>query len=660
MGIILRTFDENAYYTNTATESEINLNSFNIKKIPENFIISQNKNGEVVSRYCDDIWDLSPYKMNPSQYPVLHFKKRIQDENHIVEAKRLILLLLLFGAGKNGSKFSAASIQKYLDHVIVPITNFALAKKTSISQLLSDNKKLLEYITSDQLYTKNRIMNLSALLTLLDRLDNKISGIEFKREKKIFDILLYKRRDHERKTKQTLLIPSRILSETLKKRWEQIDEIEEAIENIVSFLDNYLGNELFAASCRVKQANNWTRNKNVIPWSDAVKQYQLDDFFTKYGIRNRQFFRKLFLKIQGTCAHLIHAYSGMRAGEVLNLKTSCIKIVNTTTGITHIISTTSKLEGANKPASWVTSNEIQRVINILRQINFVIAKHHNLDVDCLPLFIKSSTFEVASKIHIGEIENLYLNVLRQEDQLPLDKSTLLLTADDMNELNEIDYNRNTEDLNVGEPWVFTWHQYRRSLAVYSIRSGLVSLGVLQIQLKHLFREMTLYYGNGASYAKKLFDMPKEHIANDIDMLKPEVEALVYIKEVIFADEQLFGVHGTFIEKNLKIDIAGQQTYLLENREKTIKQFKNGEIAYKETAIGGCVSLEACDYALTRSIVACPGCDSGIIKKSKLNNVIDEQKEFIKLLDKDSIEYRTEMRDLEELEKQRRIFLGSKA
>ena len=38
---------------------------------------------------------------------------------------------MLFGAGRNGSKFSAASIQKYLDHVIVPIANFALAKKIS-------------------------------------------------------------------------------------------------------------------------------------------------------------------------------------------------------------------------------------------------------------------------------------------------------------------------------------------------------------------------------------------------------------------------------------------------------------------------------------------------------------------------------------------------
>ena len=70
-------------------------------------------------------------------------------------------------------------------------------------------------------------------------------------------------------------------------------------------------------------------------------------------------------------------------------------------------------------------------------------------------------------------------------------------------------------------------------------------------------------------------------------------------------------------------------------------------------------MESCDYAITRSIVACGGCDSSIIKKSKLDNVIEKQKQFIKLLDKESVEYRTEVADLLELENQRKLFLGSK-
>jgi len=48
-----------------------------------------------------------------------------------------------------------------------------------------------------------------------------------------------------------------------------------------------------------------------------------------------------------------------------------------------------------------------------------------------------------------------------------------------------------------------------------------------------------------------------------------------------------------------------------------------------------------------------------IKQSKFNHIIKKQKEFIEFLDKDSIEYRTEVKDLEELENQKKLFLGSK-
>lgn len=204
-----------------------------------------------------------------------------------------------------------------------------------------------------------------------------------------------------------------------------------------------------------------------------------------------------------------------------------------------------------------------------------------------------------------------------------------------------------KDIVVGEVWNFKSHQYRRSLAIYSIQSGLVSLGALQKQLKHTFREMTLYYANGASLARKIFDLPKEHIAKDFDKLKPELDALSYIKEVLFSNENLHGTQGRLVEKNYQEEDLN--IFLAENRERTIKKFKQGDIAYKETALGACVSLEACDSSLTRSFTACLECDSSILKKSKLEKTIEQQKKFLHLLNKNSIEYRTELEELKSLE-----------
>lgn len=133
----------------------------------------------------------------------------------------------------------------------------------------------------------------------------------------------------------------------------------------------------------------------------------------------------------------------------------------------------------------------------------------------------------------------------------MDYNDLKITDSDKKEIQEIEFNRNYKDIEIGKAWRFRSHQYRRSLAVYSIQSGIVSLGALQIQLKHQFREMTLYYSNGASYAKKLFNIPRDHIANDFDQIKPELETLAYIKEVLFSEDKLYGGHGKFVENNLK-------------------------------------------------------------------------------------------------------------
>ena len=280
-------------------------------------------------------------------------------------------------------------------------------------------------------------------------------------------------------------------------------------------------------------------------------------------------------------------------------------------------------------------------IKILKSISIIIGKHHNLENSNLPLFISTSLLGRSTG-------NLNATDFRKENELHINFDLLKIKEEDIKELEDIEIFRdwrNDKEFEINTKWNIKSHQYRRSLAVYSIQSGLVSLGGLQIQMKHLFKEMSLYYSNGASFAKKLFDIPKTHIANDIYESKHEINALSFIKNFILSDEKLFAVQGTFIERNIKHNILDKPTYLLMNRDKTIEQFKKGEIAFKETALGGCTSTEACDSRLTRSIIACINCDSGILKESKLNNVINRQEDFLKILDKNSIEYRTEFEDL---------------
>ena len=647
MGATIQLF-EDFYSDQVYAPDKINIDTFNINDIKKDFVISRTTNGQILSTYQNNIWDLKPYRSNPSQHGIINFETRIY-KDHIDDAKKIMFLLLVFGSGRNGSQYSVETMRHYFNDVIMPLSDFANKSKKTINEIFENERYLYNYI-KDYCTTKTKTQSLSSLLIFLDRLDNQITSINYKKSKDIFTLIRQKSKQFDSLIKQTELIPSRILFESIKQRWGQIEEIENNLNNLMSFFEKYIESERFASSKSMIQHFRWNCDKTIV-WEKAVNLYHLNNLFEKYNVKNRRHFQGFLTKIQGTCKHLLHAYTGMRNGELLNAKSNCLKRITTESGICRIISTTSKFTGTNKSASWVTTKEIERIIFILNSINRVIANQYGLNLNDLPLFIYGNIFIEKEKNRA----NVNIRAKRKfgsKDELPLDYTRITISLKDKQEIEEIDFNKNIKDLEIGKPWKFKTHQYRRSLAVYSIQSGLVSLGALQIQLKHLFREMTLYYSNGASYARKLFDVPKEHIANDFDQLKPELDTLAYIKNVIFSDEKLFGSHGNFVEKNTKKTAYDFKTYFFENRNKTLKLFINGEIAYKETALGACIATEACDSRLTRSMTACFDCHGGILKKSKIDKVIKYQKEFINSLDKNSIEYRTELDELKKFEELR--------
>lgn len=591
----------------------------------DKLVISRTSNGKILSKYGDDIWDLSPYKSRQKGTSKFNFKK-IKNPSLIQEAKKLTYLIMLYTEGRAGSLLSIGNLYIYF-YTIVNLSIYAKAQRLTLKELLSSNKFLSIFILS------NPSSSLSRLLNFLHTIDNNLSGINYIKNEEILAILSSKKPE----TEQTEVIPTSILSESIAHRWEQFNEVNTYINELCVYLKYY------------QDHREYINKRSFRKDSIHPKWISLYKLFDKYGVHNCTSVPAFIRKIQGTCKHLIHAYSGMRDDEALSLKTACIdEIADTyTNSITRIIGTTTKLEGTKKTTKWVTSKEIVPVIQMLTRLSIVICKNFRIADGEIPLFPST---KILQEVNYNKGIYAYLN---NSDQLPLDLHRVAIKESDIKELEEIDYVRdwrNTEAFKIGAPWNFKSHQYRRSLAVYSIQSGIVSIGALRKQFKHLFKEMTFYYGNGASSAKKLFNLPNNHIANDMIDLKPELDALSYIKNVILSDDKLFGIHGSFVEKNIKSDIADKNVYILENRAKTINLFKNGELSYQETALGGCVSSEACNYRLTRSITACLDCSEWIAQKEKLEGVIEKQKDYVEYLDKNSIEYRSELEELQVLEK----------
>lgn len=650
----------NTYPLETLVQNKTSLpdryksNSLILTTPKNDFVISRSEDGKILSVYGDNTWDLNPYISNPSQYATLKFEVIGSKHDYIKEIKKLLFAFIILGSGRKGSTYSVTTISSLLNQALIPLAKFADKKNTTLINLLESIPLLKEYKNS--INSKSKLIYLKTLLKFLYIIDNKILQINYSEDIELLSDIQNKLNKIHIKLNQTSVIPSRILANSIKQRWQQISEIEENLDSIVEFTRHFLRTECFAIASSNYRKFNCHNKAGSCTWEHALEKYSLQNIFKKYGIKKRGMFQGFIKKIQGTCKHLIHAYTGMRNGEVLNLTTNCIEKLDNGK-IVRLISITTKMTGRKQKVQWVTTKEIERVINILSSINKVILTHYNIEDKNPALFIKTSLLASTSR---NTKKNIASIGFKDIDQLPLDESNLIITKEDMSEIEMIDYNINfkhQDTIAIGKIWKFKSHQYRRSLAVYTIQSGIVSLGTLQLQFKHLFREMSMYYGNGASNAKNIIKLSKDHISDDIVKLKPEIDALTFIKEVIFSDEQLFGAGGVFIEKNLKNNSLDIKTHLLKNRENTIKKFKNGDIAYKETAIGGCLSTKICDEYITSSLTACANCEFGVIKPSKIDKVIEKQKAFINCLQENSIEHRTELWQLKELEAKKKALIG---
>ncbi|MCT7604019.1 hypothetical protein N5U17_07225 [Aliarcobacter butzleri] len=605
-------------------------------KPDESFVISRDIKGNIISRYKDNIWDLSSYSSTIKSTSLFNFEHQYLGPDYIQEAKRILFIVMLYGRGRKGSFLSINTLYRYFI-MLKKLSEFCYKKSISFNTLISNEKLIYEVVI------KKNIARITNLFSILLKVGSKRSGLDFKLDKKLKNDILKIERIKKNNEKQTAVIPTSIFNECLKQRWKRFNEINSNSKLLFDFLYYY--------SLNRNNINSWNDIEQYI-----YKNKKLKVLFEQFNLTSFNSITKFITNIQGTCKNLIHSYTGMRDNEVLSLKINCIEeIIDKDTGsITKLIGNTSKYAGTKKEVKWITTKEIISVIELLNKIAKLISIRYSFNDNDLSLFISSQ------HLYDKNIQQKQKISFLQNKELPLDLSRLRITVNDIEELKSIDYFRDweyEEEYKIGQIWHFKSHQYRRSLAVYAIKSGLVSLGALQVQLKHLFREMSLYYGNGASRAKELFKIDKDHIAHEINDFSAEIEAIELIRNEIFSDEELFGVAGKHIEKNIKSLIGNRVDYLIENRDKTIQMVKSGVISYKSTALGGCCSLDACNKRLIKSFVACIECDSGIIKRSKYNNVIYQQEEFIKTLPKGSIEYKNEIEDLEELKRKEKLIFG---
>lgn len=618
--------------------------------IEQDFVISRNNDGTVLSKYSDDNWDFSPYKSNIRQNHMLNFEY-IDNENRDI-VKELMFYRLVVGGGTNGSLLSVATIVNIFLSCLRPLANFSNKLNVNIITVLENDKFIQKYIKEECIDTA-RTYTFRSLLEVLNRTSNEKLGIKYRHNENIIKQLIFLYAKQATKYKQHPVIPSRIYSEYITVSWKIVNTAlkhQKSISNLIEYRLIHFTEETKKYSTRYKMNLFWKKWKKLI--GESSIKILCNELNLEYS-SDFKWFVSFLSSIQKTCLDLIGIYTGMRIGEALTLNSDCYK-TRTFDGskVSYLEGMTHKYQGRNVSVKWVTTSEIEKAIKLLNVINTAVSKYLKCDLSECRLILSTVILEKIDQKPktIDELNKKKTSLAKNNKLLPL-YNNCEIKEQDLLELEEIEFNhdwRNDSKYQIGLIWPLTHHQFRRSLAVYALRSGKVSIGALQGQLKHLLREVTLYYGKGSLRAKLLFGedpLSNKHISKYMEDILPEIDTINLLSTTVFSDEKLFGAHGVHVERNIIPNIQSGEITIVEFRKQTIKNMKNGSIAFKSTPLGGCVSIEKCDKRMLRQVTACIACTGSVIVESKLNRVIQLQEKFINELEKDSIEYRTEHKEL---------------
>ncbi|WP_155835171.1 integrase [Herbaspirillum sp. RV1423] len=630
------------------------------------FLISRRRDNTIVSRYDDLIWDISVWQTN-GRRTILNFdcwKKEApitSTRNLLIEEARWIMFSLIWL--RNGAPLSVGSLTNFMSTVRA-LALYADDISYSIPELLVDETRLLDF--SINRCSRSRNKSLSSLLFNLEGIGEKLIGFSIAGEK--FQRHLAARlRESADEEKQTPPIPTRIYSEILSSLSRELSEWEKIASEALTILRDASADPRYGrrGDAQEKLSRQLGLSDKRPIWTKIASTH-LRTYLQKKGLSDGVCgVASAVTQIQLIAKLTIQAFSGMRDDEARHLPYDCIEATTPRGGGAQrlIRGRTTKLSKGPRDVRWVTNKEGHHAIEIARKIAATI--YATCAKSVLPVEVSSAQMKERPLL----VSVAYTATTGKRRIVPADghffagnfwpprfgklwaRLQPVIETCDLVELEQIDEHRawRSEKLfQIGSRWHLETHQLRRSLALYAQRSGLVSLPSLRRQLQHITNEMTRYYSRGSLYAKNIF---KDGIADighfcfEWQTTQVESEMISYATHVLFTDEKLFGGHAAFIAHRLQ---GTDRIVTTEARAETVRMFKNGQLSYRETLIGGCIRTDECESPavdwLNLECIA-NNCSHMVGSLRKLELVVEEQERLVSSLPPTSVLYRTENANL---------------
>lgn len=601
--------------------------------VPNTFVLSRMKSGEILSVYSDNIWDLSPY--SPKCNCRLNFDSWLENSREDdflfcqirAEMKKISFALLYIKSGKSIIK----SIEKR--HTILrQFAAIAYRNGCTLQQLFGDVAYMSKVRDAYTGVSYQKAIHIKAFLVDCFALQQQYPLLipafsTYKPIEHLAKLAAQLRLQSGKVGPQTKVVPSRLYIALINALADKLNEFNQYAPALLQWFQRTQQDINFAL-----MPVEFRRAKRAISFTNARDLLGLTELFENHQIRKHANLTRYMTLIQGMAKLWIHLFTGMRDNEVNQLSYDCYQTVQSNEHLVHVLmGYTSKLHGGgNKSTYWITFEDIQigvRAAQSIGEIYALLNSHYDLSNPAeYPLFptlysqkhrnknnqnIKNETDFVShfsgaptrTQANFNEYLNRISALLGDE---------LRICESDLAELESFDGFRNwreEKDCQLGEYWNICTHQFRRSLAVYGARSGIIGLGALSVQYKHLTEAMTLYYRDNAVFAPNILanDSQKEFI-QELEYQRLVHSYAQFEEGVINSSSRLFGGAGTYLQ--LQKD-REQLLKVFPDRDEAIKRMKKGEIAYKPSLFGACTNPDSCEKISFTAITSCLSCAHAI-------------------------------------------------
>lgn len=307
----------------------------------------------------------------------------------------------------------------------------------------------------------------------------------------------------------------------------------------------------------------------------------------------------------------VAAYTLMRIDEATRIRWDCLRWEDDPVyGRIPLIGSETTKTDPDDSALWITSPSVEPSIRAMQSIARMRLTSAGLWQNGGNPSLVTSTLEpwatggrkaARKALTRATITNL-AEVVKQFPFL-FDLQRLTLTEGDLKIARAVCPALNSAQFQVGKVWPLAWHQLRRTGAVNMFASGEISDSSMQLQMKHVTRLMSLYYGRGNT-ALHLNDDTRTLLVNAFYETMGRELAAMHM-------DRFISPHGDEHKARLLAPANnGEPVNLISEGDANhyAKIYRLHQIGGRLTVLGACMKNGPCDGDCVTSVADCAGGD----------------------------------------------------